>query len=88
MYILMIAVAVFCILLKAKQLYHERKMGKFVEEDDEIKNEQKWAKTTKIFNFTFERILFLIAFMCMFLIIFALMIQLTDMGARYSIMSK
>jgi uncharacterized protein YqhQ len=88
MYIILAAVVVFCILAKAKQLYHERKVGKFIEESDEIKNEEKWAVTTKVFNFAFERILFLVAFMCMFLVVFALMLQLTDMNSKYTIMSK
>lgn len=36
----------------------------------------------------FERILFLVAFMCMFLIVFALMLQLTDMSSDYILVSK
>lgn len=41
-----------------------------------------------MFNFAFERVLFAIVFLSMFLIIFALMLQLTDMAPDYLLMSK
>lgn len=53
MFILLMVVVVLCIILKAKQYYHENKMGKFVHEDDETKNSIKFAKVTKIYNFIF-----------------------------------
>lgn len=88
MYGLLIAVCVVCVFLKAKQVFHENQVGKFMDHSEEMKNQEKWDKTTKIFNFLFERILFLVAFMCMFLIVFALMLQMTDMQAKYRMVSK
>ena len=84
----MVAVIVLCCILKAKQNYHESRIGKFTHDEDELKNQEKFAKTTKIYNFIFERILFLVVFMSMFLVVFALMLQLSDMSGDYWIMSK
>lgn len=88
MYVVLMAVIVVCLVLKLKQYYHMKKIGTFVEEEDERKNHGKLAQTTKIYHFVFERILFIVAFMCMFLIVFALMLQLTDMSSDYILMSK
>lgn len=41
-----------------------------------------------VFNFVFERIFFLFGMMLFFLIIFALLLQLSDMSADYTLMSK
>lgn len=88
MYIVLMVVIGVCCILKAKQQYHENKIGKFTHDEDEIKNQHKFAKTTKIYNFIFERILFLTVFMSMYLIVFSLMLQLSDMSGDYWLMSK
>jgi hypothetical protein len=41
-----------------------------------------------VFNFLFERLLILIGFMLFFLVVMALMVQLTDMEASYTLISK
>ena len=88
MFIILLVVIAVLVVLKAKQIYHERKAESITDDEDSIKNEEKWEKTTKIFNFIFERILFVVGFLCMFLVIFALMINLTDMSADYTLVSK
>lgn len=88
MYILLVLVVMLCCILKAKQIYHEKKIGKFSHEEEEAKNEDKFKRVTTVYNFVFERILFVVGFMCMFLVVFALMLQLTDMSSDYTLMSK
>lgn len=45
-------------------------------------------KWTKVFNFIFERLVFIFGFLLMFLTIFAIMIQASDMSGDYWIVSK
>lgn len=88
MYIVLMAVIVVCLLLKVKQQYHENQIAKSLSQEEETKNERKWSTANKVYNFIFERVLFVTAFMCMFLVVFALMLQMTSMQGSYSIMSK
>ena len=88
MYILLGVVVIACIILKLRQTLLESRAEKITDEREFEYNEVKWEKTTKNFYFVFERVLFVVGFMSMFLVIAATMIQITDMSADYTLVSK
>ena len=89
MYIILLIVVIFCLIAKIIQNYQIRKMNDHrLDFEDTSKHETKAHKATLVFNFVFERLLYLFGLMLYFLIVFALMVQLSDMSADYTLISK
>lgn len=79
MYGIMLGIGGICLIFKIVQCYHSLS-NKNLQITEIDKSEIKYLKSTNIFNFIFERVFFVSVFLCMFLIVFALMLQLTSMS--------
>lgn len=88
MYAIILAIGAVCLLFKIKQAFNLHQVSIETNENSRMKFEDKYAETTKIYNFIFERVFFVAVFMCMYLIIFALMIQMTSMEPEHTLMSN
>ena len=89
MYIILLCVVMFCLIAKLIQNYQIRRMNDHrLDFEDTSKHETKAHKATLVFNFAFERLFYLFGIMVYFLVVFALMLQLSDMSADYTLISK
>lgn len=61
---------------------------KAIYEEEREKLTQKYVKMSKAFNFIFERLIFVFGLLIMFLSVFAIMLQTTDMSADSTLVSK
>ena len=89
MYIILLTVVIFCLIAKLIQNYQIKRMNNSsLDYEESTKHETKAHRATLVFNFAFERLFYLIGMMVYFLVIFALMLQLSDMSSDYTLISK